>query len=117
MPSTTAERTFRIFYRDYANGVAISSLQSEPLPADRVAPMARTVLQHADNFFGVVDREDAILQLALDDDDASMIVELLYPESQGMLRRRMPREQAFTLLSDLPDPFHEGLLPGAQYIS
>jgi len=117
MPSASRPRSFRIFYRDYLNDIAISSLQPESLPAERLAPMAETVLQHADNYFGVVDAEEAVLQLYLDDDESSVIVELLYPESQGMLRRSMPIEQAFALLADLPDPFDESLLPGAQFIN
>lgn len=117
MSSDAAQRTFRVFYRDYLNASAISSSAPEPLPAERVAPMADTVLQHTDNFFGVADKDDAIFQLYLDDDESSVIVELLYPESRGMLRRRMPREQALALLTELPDPFDESLLPGAQFIS
>lgn len=115
--SSTKPRSLRVFYRDYPNEIAISSLQPEPLAAERVSPMARTVLQHADNFFGVVDSEEAILQLYLDDDESSVMVELLYPESQGMLRRRMSLEEALSLLSDLPDPFEESLLPGAQFVN
>lgn len=117
MSSPARPGAFRVFYRDYTNDIAISSLQPESLPAERVAHMAETVLRHADNFFGVVDSDDTVLQFYPDDGESSVIVELLYPESRGVLRRSMSRERAFSLLADLPDPFDERLLPGAQFIS
>ncbi len=112
-----AQRVFRVFYRDYVNDVAISSAAPESLLAERIAPLAETVLQHADNFLGVVDTNELVMQLYLDDDESSVFVELLYPEGKGMLRRNMPWEQAVALLRALPEEFDESLLPGAQYIS
>jgi hypothetical protein len=110
-------RSFRVFYRDYVNDVAISSAQPESLPAARIAPLAETVLQHADNFFGVVDANELVIQLYLDDDERSVFIELLYPEGQGMLRLNTSWEQAVALLADLPEAFDESLLPGAQFIN
>jgi len=111
------QRVFRVFYRDYVNDVAVSSAQPESMLADRIAPLAESVLQHADNFIGVIDANELVLQLYLDDDESSVFVELLYPEGKGMLRLNMPWEQAVALLTGLPEAFDEGLLPGAQYIA
>ena len=111
------QRVFRVFYRDYVNDVAVSSAQPESMLADRIAPLAETVLQHADNFIGVIDANELVLQLYLDDDESSVFVELLYPEGKGMLRLNVPWEQAVALLGGLPESFDESLLPGAQYIA
>lgn len=111
------QRVFRVFYRDYVNDVSISSAQPESLLADRIASLAETVLQHADNFLGVVDANEMVIQLYLDDDESSVFVELLYPENKGMLRLNMPWDEAVSLLADLPQEFDESLLPGAQFIS
>ena len=111
------QRVFRVFYRDYVNDVAISSARPESLSAERIAPLAETVLQHADNLLGVVDANELVIQLYLDDDESSVFVELLYPEGGGVLRRNMPWEEAVALLARLPEEFDESLLPGAQYIS
>lgn len=109
--------TFKVFYRDYVNGVNISSAQPEALPGDRVAPLAETLLQHADNFLGVVDSNDLILQAYLDDDEQSVFLELVYPEGRGAMRLQLPWADAVELLAALPAEFNEGLLPGAQFIS
>lgn len=110
-------RVLRVFYRDYVNDVAISSANPEPLPADRIGPLAEIVLQHADNFIAVMDANELVIQLYLNDAESAVQVELLYPENAGMLRLDMPWEQAISLLADLPDEFDESLLPGGQFIS
>jgi len=113
---------FKVFYRDYVNGVAISSSQPEALTGDRIAPLAEVLLQHADNFLGVVDKNELILQAYLDDDEQTVFLELLYPEghgpeSQGGLRLQMNWADAVDVLAQLPAEFDESLLPGAQSIS
>ena len=107
----------KVFYRDYVNGVNIPSTQPEALSAERIAPLAETLLQHADNFLGVVDKNDLILQAYLDDDEQSVFLELLYPEGQGAMRLQLPWADAVELLASLPAEFDESLLPGAQYIA
>lgn len=108
---------FKVFYRDYVNGVAIKSSEPEELAADRVAPLAEALLQHADNFLGVVDKNDLIMQAYLDDDEQTVFLELLYPEGQGAMRLQMNWADAVDVLARLPAEFDESLLPGAQFIS
>lgn len=117
MKAPASVRVMRVFYRDYANGVALSSAQPESLRADRIRPLAERLLDGADNFIGVVDRNDVILQLYCDDSDPAPVLELVYPEAPGCLRVKWPRERAMALLDALPDTFDEDLLPGAQYLA
>jgi hypothetical protein len=74
-------------------------------------------LAAAENFLGIVDRNDVILQCYAADDPEKLIVELIYPEASGCLRLAMPREQALDLLGHLPDVFDDTLLQGAQYVA
>lgn len=110
------ERSFRVFYRDYVNEVNVSSAAPQALDADRVGPLAEALLQHADNFLGVVDDKDTILQAYLDDDEQSVFLELIYHESPGCLRLNLPWAEALERLTELPDEFDDSLLPGASYI-
>lgn len=110
------EQLYRVFYRDYVHGVAISSTRPEALAASRLTALAEQLLQHADNFLGVVDDRDNVLQLYLDDDEQQVLVELLSPEAAGCLRARMSFERAYALLDDLPPAFGEDLLPGAERV-
>ena len=110
-------RTFRVFYRDYRNDVSIASSQPESLPVSRVVPLAQRLLVSAENFLGIVDRNDVILQCYAADDLDKLMLELIYPEASGCLRLTMQREQALDLLGHLPDVFDDALLQGAQYIA
>ena len=116
MSGARAHRTLQVFYRDYVNGVSISSTQPEALRADRIVPLADRLLAHADNFLGVVDRNDMILQCYVADDPTEITLELVYPEATGCLRLTLPRQQALDLLDGLPEAFDESLLQGGQYI-
>ena len=116
MSGARAHRVMQVFYRDYVNAVTISSAQPEALPANRVVPLADRLLVPGDNFLGVVDRNDVILQCYVADDPADITLELVYPEASGCLRLTLPRDQAFDRLDALPELFDESLLQGAQYI-
>ncbi len=116
MSGARAQRTLQVFYRDYANEVTISSARPEPLQANRMVALAERLLVSADNFLGVVDRHDVILQCYVADDPGDVTLELVYPEASGCLRLTLPRERAFDCLDRLPEQFDESLLQGAQYI-
>ena len=80
-------------------------------------PLAQRLLVAAENFLGIVDRNDVILQCYIADDPGQLMLELIYPEASGCLRLAMPRKQALDLLDHLPEVFDESLLQGAQYIA
>lgn len=116
MSGARALRTLRVFYRDYKNDVTISSAQPESLQASRIVPLADQLLTAADNFLGVVDSNDVILQCYVADDPADLVLEMVYPEATGCLRLTLPRQQVFDRLDNLPEQFDESLMVGAQYI-
>ena len=116
MSTLQAHRVVRVFYRDYVNDVAIRSSSPESLLAERVVPLADRLLVSVDNFLGVVDRDDTILQCYLADDHDAVVLELLVSERPGCLRQTVPRAQALERLADLPELFDESLLPGALHI-
>ena len=116
MTAPRAIRVLRVFYHDYVNDVVIASSQPESLLVKRIAPLAEQLLQADDNFIGVVDRNDVILQAYAADEAGQVTLELVYPEAAGCLRLTLPRSDALALLDDLPEQFDEHLLPGAAYV-
>ena len=108
---------FRVFYRDYVHEAAIPSTAPEPLAADRLAPLAEQVLQHADNFIGVVDPKDVMLQAYLTDDESAVILELIHPESSDCLRIETDFGRAYEIFETLPAEFDADVLPGAARVS
>jgi hypothetical protein len=117
MKLTVDHQLLRVFYRDYANDVRIASSQPESLSAERISALAARLLEHPDNFLGVVDRNDVILQCYLAEQDDGVVLEMVYPEATGCLRLVMTIDQALSILQSLPLGFDESLLPGAQYIA
>lgn len=116
MSTPAAHRVLRVFYRDYDNAVSIASSQPESLLASRIVPLAERLLVREDNFFGVVDRNDVILQCYVADEPGALTLELVLPEANGCLRLTLPRDEALQCLDGLPELFDDSLLPGAQYI-
>jgi hypothetical protein len=116
MTGQSARRSLRVFYRDYANRVSILSSAPESLSTDRIVPLAERLLSASDNFLGIVDRSDTILQCYVDNDDSDVTVELIYPEANGCLRTQLPRAAALAMLDKLPESFDDLQLDGAQYI-
>jgi hypothetical protein len=116
MSDNRGVRECRVFYRDYHNAVSIPSTQPETLAADRLAALADRLLIEGDNFLGVIDRNDLILQCYVADRSDEITIELVYPEASGCLRLTLPREQALDRLDHLPETFDESMLSGAQYI-
>ena len=116
MSGARAHQVLQVFYRDYINAVTISSAQPEVLQADRIVPLADRLLVPGDNFLGVVDRHDVILQCYVADDPAEITLELVYPEASGCLRLTLPRGDALDRLDALPELFDDSLLQGEQYI-
>jgi hypothetical protein len=116
MNTQRARRILRVFYRDYANDLSIASTHPEPLPADRLVALADQLLVAGDNFLGVIDANDVILQAYAGDDSSTITLELIYPEATGCLRLTLSRQEALDRLDRLPEHFDESLLSGAQYV-
>lgn len=116
MSGARAHRVLNVFYRDYLNAVNISSAKPEALQANRIVPLADRLLVPGDNFLGVVDRNDVILQCYVADDPDEITLELVYPEATGCMRLTLPRAEVFERLDALPEVFDESFLQGAQYV-
>lgn len=116
MKPLEAHAVVRVFYRDYANGVSIPSSAPESLLLERLAPLADRIWSSADNFIGIVDRSDVILQCYAEDESRGIVFELVFPEQSGALQLILPREEALQRLRELPEHFDDSLLPGAQRI-
>jgi hypothetical protein len=116
MTARRAERVVRVFYRDLANGVAVPSSRPEALMASRLVPLVERLLHGPDDFIGIVDRNDVVLQAYIGQDADEMTLELIHPEARGCRRLTLARAAALRLLQDLPERFDQSLLPGADYV-
>ncbi len=108
------ERCFSVFYCDFVHDASISSANPEPLATDRLVPLAEHLLAAEDNYLGVVDKQENILQFYRS--GRQMVVELLHPNMPGLMQKKLPVDEAMQLLGNLPDDFSRDLLPGAAFI-
>lgn len=108
--------SYMVFYRDYEHDVSIPSHKAESLLAERVVPLAERLLQYPDNYLGIQDSNDIILQCYLDEDEQHLIMELMYPDSPRCLRLKTRIHDGFDLLATLPTVFDTDTLPGAELI-
>jgi hypothetical protein len=113
--SAPRKRVFRVFWRDYVTGEGVSSSAPESLAGEQIAPLAERLLAAPDNYIGVIDANELILQAWCAEVDGPVQLELLYPEDSGMLHLSLPLPEALALLERLPQAFDESLLPGAQF--
>lgn len=104
------QTVYKVFYRDYVRDEVVSSTQPTSMLGEKIPELAQRVLQHADNFIGIYDQKDTILQAYLDDDEQQVEVELIYPEGQGEYSRTLPYDEAFSILQNLPPVFNKDLL-------
>lgn len=112
-----APQRLRVFYRDHRAGVSVASSRPEAIRVDKIRALAERVLVPGDNFLGLVDRNDVILQCYVAEDPVEITLELIYPDASGCLRLTLARERALVRLDELPDVFDESVLPGAQYLA
>lgn len=118
---------FAVFYRAAAWGEQVQSHAPRQVSRDGLRELAEALFGDAgqaaaEDYLGIIDGTDLILQAYPDDATAgepasALVVELLYPEADAGLRTRLGRTEFLRLLAALPARFDEGLLPGAQYVT
>ena len=104
------QTVYKVFYRDYVRDEVVSSIEPTSMLGEKIPELAQQVLQHADNFIGIYDQNDTILQAYLDDDEQQVEVELIYPEGRGEYSRTLSYDEAFNILQSLPPIFNKDLL-------
>lgn len=98
---------FHVFYCRHRTGEGIASHAPAPIGVDRIAGLARKVLEENGDFLGLVDADDSVLQfiyLARGDDDQRPIrMEIPDVRSGENLIRHISSTELFALLHNLPD--------------
>jgi hypothetical protein len=111
-----AQPGFIAFFSDSRN-------DSVRLPEDRVfqtlpdiEKTMREVLTAPDNFFGIVDRADAILQFAVND-DSTIRIDLPDPTRKGSLVKDADLEECITLVRQVGPALAELNIVGMEFES
>jgi hypothetical protein len=105
---------FKVFYQDYGTGEAVSSAQPRGLLRDALAPLAERLLSVPDNYLGVIDLDDRVLQCYGADTPGRVVVEFLLADGRGGWQAELGLDAVLELLRDLPEGLSADLLPDAR---
>jgi hypothetical protein len=105
---------FHVFLYHHRTGQAISAYEPAPMSLERIKRLADYVLAEDGDFFGLVDRDDCVLQFIYlkrsEHDDRPIRMEMPEANSWGSHIKHISNTELEQLLGDLPDALSTNLL-------
>lgn len=83
---------FKLFYTDYSKDKHLRSDEAKPATIDNIVDCMNSLLLEADNFVGIIDSNDVMLQFMVED-DGTICIDIPIHERKG----------SFTKISDLSE--------------
>lgn len=98
---------FHVFYYQHRTGEMIDSYAPQPIPRDRILPLAHHILKDTGDFIGLLDDDDRLLQfmmLTRDPADPQPIrLDMPAGNQQGAYIKQVSTDELATILRRLPD--------------
>lgn len=98
---------FHVFYCRHRTGDGIASHAPTPMEMDRIAELARDVLEQNGDFLGLVDEDDSVLQFMYlarrEGDERPIRMEIPDVRDKRNLIKHISNAELFDLLKNLPD--------------
>ena len=105
---------FHVFFYHHRSGQAISAYKPAPMPLERIKRLADHVLTENGDFFGLVDRDDCVLQFIYlkrsEYDDRPIRMEMPEAGLWGSRIKHISNTELERLLEHLPDALSNNLL-------
>ena len=92
---------YQVFYTSYSLQESVSSSSPRLLDADQLKMLSLRILKEEDDFLGVIDNEDRVIQFmrsAADD----FLVEIPDFDARNSLQRHLSTEETLELIARLP---------------
>lgn len=106
---------YRVFYLFDRTGETISSASALEMSARIIREQLLPRLQTEDDYLGIIDPEDNVLQILCEPADARFWVELPMDAAKASYGRHMVLEELQELLRQLPAVFDREAIPGLEY--
>lgn len=74
--------SFKLFYTDYSKDKHVRSDEAEPATLEKIVECMNSLLHEEDNFVGVIDGSDVMLQFMVEEDD-SMCIDVPVHDRKG----------------------------------
>ena len=102
---------YRVFYRLTGAGDAAPSTRPVDLPASRIWDDLVAFLEHEDDFVGILDPSDNVLQILPHPSNDSYRIEIPVVEERASWGRLVSGSELRDLLQNLPARFHPRNFP------
>jgi hypothetical protein len=106
---------YRVFYLFDRTGETVSSVSALEMSARAIREQLLPSLQTDDDYLGIIDPQDNVLQILFEPADGRYWVELPMDAAKASYGRHMVLAELQELLRQLPAVFEREAIPGLQY--
>lgn len=106
---------YRVFYLINRSGESVSSASAVEMTAKMICELMLDRLQSEDDYLGLLDAGDRVLQILPEPDQARYYVEVPLDAAKASYGRHVDRQELEALILDLPESFDEQSIPGLSY--
>jgi len=106
---------YRVFYLFERTGESLSSASALEMNARAIREQLLPRLRTEDDYLGIIDPQDNVLQILFEPGDGRFWVELPLDAAKASYGRHMVLEEIQELLRQLPAVFNREAIPGLEY--
>lgn len=106
---------YRVFYLFDRSGESVSSASALEMSVRAICEQLLPRLQSEDDYLGIIDAEDNILQILYEPEASRYWVELPIDAAKASYGRYLDRESLSELMRGLPAVFDRESIPGLEY--
>lgn len=106
---------YRVFYLFDRTGESVSSASALEMSARAIREQLVPRLKTDDDYLGIIDTKDNVLQILRDPGDARFWVELPVEAAKASYGRHMSLAELIDFLKQLPQEFDRQAIPGLEY--
>ena len=106
---------FRVFYLINRSGECVSSTSAVPMSPRQICEQMIGRLSSADDYLGILDSEDRVLQILPEPEQSRYFVEVPLDAAKASYGRYVTREELLDLIRELPERIDEQSIPGLSY--
>ncbi|AHF03986.1 hypothetical protein MARPU_09005 [Marichromatium purpuratum 984] len=106
---------YRVFYLFERAGEAVSSASAVEMSARAIREQLLPRLQSEDDYLGIIDADENVLQILFEPAASRYWVELPIDAAKASYGRHMALEELDELMQCLPQVFDRAAIPGLEY--
>lgn len=106
---------FRVFYLINRSGECVSSVSAVAMSPKQICEQMIDRLNSPDDYLGILDAEDRVLQILPEPDQSRFYVEVPLEAAKASYGRYVNRAELLELILHLPERLDEHSIPGLSY--